>query len=130
MKAGLERWHAAVKSGRPEDVPPLLAEDAVFESPIMFRPNEGKALTAMYLQGALHVLNNGHFRYLNEWRGEDSAILEFETVLDGVSVNGIDMIWWNAEGLISRFKVMIRPLKAVNMVHQKMGAMLESMKAG
>ncbi len=128
MHKGLAAWHAAVESRKADDIPGLLAEDAVFESPIVFKPQRGKAITALYLTGALNVLNNGTFRYLNEWHGKDSAILEFETELDGISVNGIDMIWWNADGLISRFKVMIRPLKAINLVHQKMGAMLEALK--
>lgn len=129
MHKGLAAWHAAVESREAADIPGLLAEDAVFESPVVFTPQRGKAVTAMYLAGALQVLNNGTFRYLNEWHGDDSAILEFQTELDGITVNGIDMIWWNADGLISRFKVMIRPLKAINLVHQKMGAMLEKLKA-
>jgi hypothetical protein len=127
---GLHAWHAAVETRRPEDIPPLLAEDVVFESPVVHTPQRGKAITTLYLQGALQVLNNGTFRYLNEWHGEDSAILEFETIVDGITVNGIDMIWWNDQGLITRFKVMVRPLKAINTVHQKMGAMLEAMKTG
>lgn len=127
---GLHAWHAAVKTRRPEDIPPLLADDVVFESPIVHTPQRGKALTTLYLQGAVHVLNNDSFHYLNEWHGADSAILEFQTTIDGITVNGIDMIWWNEDGLITRFKVMVRPLKAINMLHQKMGAMLETLKAG
>ena len=130
MSKGLDAWHAAVKGKRAEDILPLLAEDAVFESPIVHKPQIGKALTGLYLQGALHVLNNGSFTYLNEWTGKDSAVLEFQTVIDGITINGVDIITWNAEGLISHFKVMVRPLKAINLVHQKMGAMLETLKAG
>ncbi len=130
MSKGLDGWHAAAASKRAEDIPALLAEDVIFESPVVYKPQLGKALTTMYLTGALHVLNNDSFRYLNEWRGADSAILEFETVIDAISINGIDMIWWNDAGLITRFKVMIRPLKAINLLHQKMGAMLETLKAG
>jgi ketosteroid isomerase-like protein len=130
MSKGLHDWHAAVKAKRPEDILPLLADDAVFESPIVHKPQHGKALTAMYLQGALQVLNNDSFRYLNEWHAPGSAVLEFQTEIDGITVNGVDLITWNSEGLITHFKVMVRPLKAINLVHQKMGAMLETLKAG
>jgi len=130
MNRGLHAWHAAVKTRLPEDIPPLLADDVVFESPVVHTPQRGKAIATLYLQGAVHVLNNDSFHYLNEWQGPDSAVLEFQTTIDGITVNGVDMIWWNEAGLISRFKVMVRPLKAINMLHQKMGAMLEQMKAG
>ena len=130
MSKGLDGWHAAVKSKRAEDIPALLADDVIFESPVVYKPQHGKALTTMYLTGALNVLNNDSFRYLNEWRRADSAILEFETVIDAITINGIDMIFWSDAGLITRFKVMIRPLKAINLLHQKMGAMLETLKAG
>lgn len=130
MNKGLEAWHAAVKAKSADAVAPLLAEDAVFESPIVHKPQIGKALTGMYLTGALHVLNNDSFTYLNEWTGKDSAVLEFQTVIDGITINGVDIITWNGDGLISHFKVMVRPLKAINLVHQKMGAMLETLKAG
>lgn len=130
MSKGLDAWHKAVKAKTAEAVMPLLAEDAVFESPIVHKPQIGKALTGLYLTGALHVLNNDSFAYLNEWTAKDSAVLEFQTVIDGITVNGVDIITWNAEGLITHFKVMVRPLKAINLVHQKMGAMLETLKAG
>jgi hypothetical protein len=109
-------------------VPGLLAEDAIFESPVVHTPQRGRALATLYLQGALVVLNNGSFTYLNQWFAEDSAVLEFTTVIDDITINGVDLIWWNEAGLITRFKVMIRPLKAINLLHQKMGALLA--KAG
>ena len=120
----IENWLRVAKSGRGEDVPALLAEDAVFESPVVHTPQLGRAKTALYLQGALIVLNNGSFTYLNQWYGPDSAVLEFSTVIDAITINGVDLIWWNEANLITRFKVMIRPLKAINLVHQKMGEML------
>jgi len=63
---------------------------------------------------------------VREATGERQAILEFEVEIDGIQVNGVDMISWNEEGLINDFKVMIRPLKAVNLIHQNMGAMLQA----
>jgi hypothetical protein len=85
----------------------------------------GKAITHAYLAAALTVLNNRSFRYLGEWFGEDSAVLEFETEIEGIRMNGVDMIWWNAEGRITRFKVMVRPLKAINLLHQLMARALQ-----
>lgn len=124
----IDNWLRVAKSGRAEDVPGLLAEDAIFESPVVHTPQRGRALATLYLQGALVVLNNGSFTYLNQWFAEDSAVLEFTTVIDGITINGVDLIWWNEANLITRFKVMIRPLKAINLLHQKMGALLA--KAG
>ncbi len=124
----IDNWLNVAKSGRLEDVPGLLAEDAIFESPVVHTPQLGRAKAAMYLQGAIMVLNNGSFTYLNQWFAEDSAVLEFTTTIDGIAINGVDLVWWNDAGLITRFKVMIRPLKAINLLHQKMGALL--VKAG
>ena len=80
------------------------------------------------LLGAAAVLNGPAFRYTGEWRADRSAVLEFVTEIDGIVINGVDIIHWNDEGRITRFKVMIRPLKAINLLHQRMGAMLEQMK--
>lgn len=120
-------WHAFVDSHSPADLDAALADDVVFESPVVHTPQAGKAITAKYLLGAMAVLNNGSFRYLGRWDGDNSTVLEFATEIDGLTINGVDMIWWDAEGKIIRFKVMIRPLKAINLVHQKMGAMLTAM---
>ena len=120
----LERWHALVETKDYSGLKDLLAEDAVFESPVVHTPQVGKAITYKYLASAMTLLNNGTFAYLGEWRADGSAVLEFACDLDGIRVNGADMIWWNAEGRITRFKVMVRPLKAINMLHQKMGELL------
>jgi hypothetical protein len=122
----ISSWHAAVAANNFDDIERLLAADAVFQSPAVHTPQEGKALVAKYLRAAMVVLNNGSFRYLGEWSAERSAVLEFETTLDGVYVNGVDLIWWNDEGLITRFKVMVRPLKALNSVIPIMGRQLQS----
>jgi SnoaL-like domain len=121
---GLAGWHAYMKSGDLALLDTLLDDDAVFESPVVHTPQRGKAITYKYLASAATVLGGPGFSYLNEWRGDNSAILEFENEIDGIRINGIDMIWWNDAGKITRFKVMVRPLKAVNMLHQMMGAQL------
>ncbi|WP_211453924.1 nuclear transport factor 2 family protein [Collimonas antrihumi] len=121
----IERWHEIVRSRDITSLKALLADDVVFESPVVHTPQSGNAITSKYLAAALHVLNNGPFRYLNEWLGPDSAVLEFQTTCDGILINGVDMITWNDKGLITHFKVMIRPLKAVNKIHELMGQMLQ-----
>jgi ketosteroid isomerase-like protein len=123
-KTALGLWHDYFKSGDMTQLDALLADDAVFESPVVHTPQLGKAITFKYLSSAAKVLGGDGFRYVGEWHAENSAILEFETVLNGITINGIDMIWWNEDQKITRFKVMVRPLKAVNMLHQLMGGQL------
>ncbi len=110
------RWLELLKAGDASKIEDLLAEDAVFLSPAVHAPQAGKPLVAKYLSAAMTVLNNGTFRYTNEWFAENSAVLEFEVEIDGVFINGADFIFWNAEGRIHTFKVMIRPFKALNAV--------------
>jgi hypothetical protein len=120
----IERWRAIVKSGSARGLDSLLADDVVFVSPVVHTPQRGKAIALKYLTAATEVLGGEHFRYLGEWFGETSAVLEFVTTIEGVEINGVDIIGWNAEGNIDRFKVMVRPLKAINALHQMMGAKL------
>lgn len=120
----IHRWHEVVRTKDLGALAALISEDAVFESPVAHTPQQGKAITVKYLAGALSVLNNDSFRYLNTWTALDSAVLEFATEIDGVTINGVDLIWWNEAGLITRFKVMIRPLKAINLLHRLMGEKL------
>ena len=127
--APLQAWHALVAERSMKGLNALLAEDVVFHSPVVHTPQAGKAITAQYLYAAFHVFFNDSFRYVRETVAADHAILEFEVQIEGVHVNGIDMITWNADGKISAFKVMVRPLKAIQLIHQKMGAMLEAQKA-
>lgn len=122
----LAAWHRLVENQDPSGLDALLAEDAVFHSPVVHKPQVGKALTRMYLEAAFRVFVNPTFRYVREVAGERDAVLEFMLELDGISINGVDMIRWNDEGRIVEFKVMLRPLKAVNLIHEKMAAMLQS----
>ena len=120
----IARWHEHVKRGDPALLDALIAGDCVFQSPAVHSPQVGKAVTLRYLRAAMAVLNNPTFRYLGEWVGADSAVLEFEAEVDGLTVNGVDMIWWNEAGQITRFKVMVRPLKALNALVARMAAAL------
>ena len=119
-----EIWHKVAMSRDVEAISAILHDDCVFESPVVHTPQKGKAITAKYLAAAGFTLGNDSFRYVGEWHRENSSVLEFTTEIDGIAINGIDMISCNDDGLITHFKVMVRPLKAVNMLHQKMGEML------
>ncbi|MGV8996974.1 MAG: nuclear transport factor 2 family protein [Parvibaculaceae bacterium] len=123
----IEKWHSYAKSQDTAELEALLAEDVVFQSPVVHSPQKGKAITLLYLTAALHTLGNENFKYVGEWTSPTSAVLEFETVVDGITINGIDMIGWNDADQITSFKVMVRPLKAMNMLHAKMGEMLATM---
>ena len=125
----IQRWHHVVRSKDAAGLQAILADDAVFESPVVHTPQVGKAITFQYLHAALHVLNNDSFTYLNQWQAERSAVLEFQSTVEGIAVNGVDIIRWNDAGLITHFKVMVRPLKAVNKLHEKMARMLERVSA-
>ena len=124
----IQRWHRLVESKDANELDDLLADNVVFHSPVVHTPQEGKAITKMYLTAALHTLNNEHFRYEREILQGDNAMLEFSTNLDGIHLNGVDIIHCDADGRIDDFKVMVRPLKGVNKIHEMMGAMLERMK--
>ena len=124
----IAHWHRLLAARDAAGLAELLADDAVFHSPVVHLPQRGKALTQLYLAGAMQVLGGPGFRYLREVVGESDAMLEFEVEIDGILVNGVDLIHWNESGRIDDFKVMLRPLKAINLVHQKMGELLQRMK--
>jgi len=124
MSDALKRWHAYVESQDTKELWALLHPDAVFESPVVHTPQRGRDITFKYLVGALKVLGNDSFTYVGEWHAKNSAVLEFKTEVQGLAINGVDLITWNDEGLITHFKVMVRPLKAINMLHQMMAEQL------
>ena len=136
----IEKWHAHLRGQLPGGLDELLADDVVFYSPIVYTPQEGKAITKLYLQAAGQTLpgdsstasnggdGSGRFRYTKTVTSGDTAVLEFETTVDGKYVNGVDIMRCNDEGRIVEFRVMIRPLQAINLVHAQMKATLERMK--
>ena len=124
MKA-LQQWHKFVSTANPDVLDELLAEDVVFYSPVVWSPQRGKKLSRMYLLGAMQVLGPGGFHYTKEIIGDRQACLEFETKIGELTVNGVDIITWDDAGKITEFKVMIRPIKALNAVWQGMAALLE-----
>jgi SnoaL-like domain len=126
MSHPIATWHDLVRSRDASGLEWLLADDAVFYSPVVHTPQRGRALAVRYLAAAFAVFFNDSFRYVREIVGASDAVLEFETEIDAISVNGVDLIKWNAEGRISEFKVMLRPLKAIEVVHRRMAAMLQA----
>jgi hypothetical protein len=124
--ATLATWHDLVASRNAKGLDALLADNVVFHSPVVHTPQVGKAVTTQYLAAAFHVFFNKTFKYVREVSGPHDAVLEFQVDIDGIAVNGVDMLKWDDEGKIVEFKVLIRPLKAINLIHQKMAAMLQS----
>lgn len=121
----IANWHQAVKEHNAEAVNELLDENVILYSPVVHTPQVGKLITAKYLSAALDVFGKDSFKYIREFRNDGEAVLEFEVELDNIYVNCVDMIKWNDSGKITEFKVLIRPLKAVNLIHQKMAEMLQ-----
>lgn len=118
------RWHEVVRRRDLAALDALLADDVVFLSPVVRTPQLGKALTTAYLAAAMDALMNDSFRYVGEWLGANSAVLEFVVTIDGVEVDGADFIAWNGADQIVSFKVMVRPLKAIELVRQRMAERL------
>ena len=142
---GLRAWHDAIRQRDPEALSAALDEilddEVVFHSPVVHTPQHGKGITKLYLMAAFNVLpgekpksspgagGGSPFRYVREVVGDADAVLEFETSVEGIHVNGVDMLRWNDAGRLVDIKVMVRPLKAIQKVHAQMGAMLEAMKS-
>lgn len=123
----ISRWHEMMAARDPSALDTLIADDCVFQSPAVHTPQQGKAITIKYLTAAQRVLGVPSFRYVEEWIGQTSAVLEFELDLDGIHVNGVDIIHWNADDLIIGFRVMIRPVKGLQAVMPAMAAVLETL---
>jgi len=142
IEAVINKWHAYLLGQLPGGLDELLDDDVVFYSPIVYTPQRGRAITALYLQAAGMTLPGNQsasnsessgeagvgFHYTKEVLTDDTAVLEFETTVEGKYVNGVDIIRCNDKGRIVEFRVMIRPLQAVNLVHHQMAATLERMK--
>lgn len=129
IKVTIEKWHQLIKHKDPEQLNDLLADTVVFHSPVLHTPQVGKALTKMYLTAAFYVLLPNNFNYLKQVLDGNHAVLEFQTEIEGIVVNGVDIITCNDEGKIIDFKVMIRPLKALTLVQNKMFELLQQAKA-
>ena len=123
----IDTWHQLIEDRNAAGLDEILADDVVFHSPVVHTPQQGKALTKLYLSAAIMVLGGSKFEYVREVIGESDAVLEFTAEVNGILINGVDMVHWNEDGKIDDFKVMIRPLKAVNLLHGLMKQMLGQM---
>jgi len=134
----IKKWHELIETGNTEIYDEILAEDVIFYSPVVHTPQKGKQITKIYLSAAGNVFGDSkkesafkdsfsNFKYTKEIIGENNACLEFENTINGIHINGVDLITWNEDNLITEFRVLVRPLQAVNMLHKKMGEMLEKM---
>ena len=142
IEAVIEKWHAHLRGQLPGGLDELLDDDVVFYSPIVYTPQRGKAITKLYLQAAGQTLPGekpardtpagdaptAGFRYTKVVMTGDTAVLEFETTVEGKYVNGVDIFRCNDAGRIVEIRVMIRPLQAINLVHAQMGKALDAMK--
>ena len=124
MENPIDKWHELVRTGDAAGLDEILADEVVFHSPVVHTPQVGKEITSKYLSAAFFVFKQPSFRYIREIRGDRDAMLEFQVEIEHLLVNGVDIIKWNDEGKITDFKVMIRPLKAVNLIHQLMARAL------
>ncbi|WP_368664621.1 nuclear transport factor 2 family protein, partial [Oleiphilus sp. HI0086] len=126
----IQNWHTVVKTRDINALDNLLADNATMFSPVVHTPQRGKAITKLYLMGAMQTIANEHFKYIQEVYNDHFAVLEFETLIDGKTVNGVDMITWNEDDQITEFKVMLRPLQGINAVHKAMGEALAKFQQG
>ncbi|WP_315757608.1 MULTISPECIES: nuclear transport factor 2 family protein [unclassified Bradyrhizobium] len=124
---GLDGWYGYTRSHDLGALRELLHPDAVFESPVVHTPQRGRDITFKYLASAEKVLGGPGFKYVGEWRNATGAVLEFENEIEGIRLNGVDIITFDDAGRITHFKVMVRPLKAINLLHRLMGEQLAAM---
>ncbi len=127
---GLALWHQFVSNRDVSGLGELIADDAVLHSPVVWTPQKGKKIVGIYLTAAASIIANEHFKYVREVSSDEHSILEFTTEINGVTVEGVDMLTFDQDGKLKDIKVMIRPLKAIQVVHQKMGEFLERMQKG
>ena len=126
MAAALDSWHEIIRNGDASALDTLIADDAVFHSPVVHTPQVGKAIVVKYLTAAASVLLDESFKYLREIVDERQAMLEFQVTLDDIVINGVDHIRWNDNNQIIEFKVWVRPLKGMQKLHQAMAKQLET----
>jgi ketosteroid isomerase-like protein len=124
----ISNWHESINNRDITKLSTLLSDDVVLHSPVIHTPIQGKRMVSMYLQAAFHTFLTDDFHYVQELVNGQTAVLEFQLTLNDIKINGIDMITWNDEQKITEFKVMIRPLKALNIINDQMTALLATMQ--
>ena len=129
MNEPISKWHEVVKNRDYNLLTEILHSDVIFYSPVVYSPQRGKDITLKYLAAASEVFNSSNFQYIKEINNQNFASLEFTLTIDDTEINGIDLISWDDTGLITEFKVFIRPLQGVNLIHKLMQQMLENFKS-
>ena len=125
----IKNWHHIMQSGDVSTLPDILHEEVIFHSPVVHTPQMGKTKATMYLTAAASLFDDKQFTYTREIFGDSQAMLEFTSVIDTIEINGVDIVSWDENDQITDFKVMVRPVKAVNKLWEKMGEMLELQKS-
>ena len=125
MTNPIEKWHKIIKSGSVDLLSDIIADTCIFYSPVVYSPQEGKEITIKYLSAAAMVFGVDSFFYTKELINKNNACLEFELEINEIKINGVDLITWNDENKITEFRVFIRPLKGVQIIHEFMGGTLD-----
>ena len=128
MNEPISKWHDVVKNRDYNLLSEILHNDVIFYSPVVYSPQRGKDITLKYLAAASEVFNSSNFKYIKEINNQNLASLEFTLTIEHTEINGVDLISWDDAGLITEFKVFIRPLQGVNLIHKLMQQMLENFK--
>ena len=128
MNEPVSKWHEVVKNRDYNLLTEILHSDVIFYQPVVYSPQRGKDITLKYLAAASEVFNSSNFQYIKEINNQNFASLEFTLTIEDTEINGIDLISWDDSGLITEFKVFIRPLQGVNLIHKLMQQMLENFK--
>jgi len=127
-RSHLEKWHKGLRSNNQSFLDDILDDACVFTSPIVFKPIQGKEMSKLYLMGAGQTFDMERFKYVRELVDGLDCVLEFETYIGDISVNGVDIIRWNEDGKIINFKVMVRPLQAIHALQAKMSESLDALQ--
>ncbi len=124
----IAKWRQVVKEKNFQLLEEILDDSVTFYSPVTFTPQKGKEITLMYLSAAAEVFEGNSFSYIHEIIDGNMASLEFELELEGIHINGLDLITWNEDQKIIEFKVFIRPLQGLNALHKNMGLILKKIR--
>ena len=126
----LGSWHAMIAAGDLGQLPELLHPQALFRSPMAFKPYAGAPMVNLILNTVLKVFED--FAYHRELASPDglSLVLEFSAKVGERELKGIDMIRFDEEGKIVEFEVMIRPMSGLQALGEEMARRLAPLLSG
>ncbi|MBU1330404.1 MAG: nuclear transport factor 2 family protein [Gammaproteobacteria bacterium] len=125
----LAHWHRLIAAHDLSGLPPLLHPEAVFRSPMAFKPYVGAPVLALILGTVVKVFED--FAYHRELVSADglNVVLEFSARVGERELKGIDLIRFDEAGLIVEFEVMVRPLSGLQALGAEMGQRLAPLLA-